>query len=389
MNQIRTSANLASLGLRRQADIIISKIWRQSLRLLPFIHNSRTENLSSAHILVIAPLFLGDLAMCAPFLVSLRKAYPNKKLTLICRNGLDDVCTLFPLDHVISETKYSITTRKKLDLINTKGWEKIFCVFSDAWLPFVHSLTHKEIISFSTYKNRHKKFITQNIFYPNEVMNRENLTQQLLPKSKRLQSSCIPIDIWTPKNAHLVIHLGARSSARRLSVNSLSILLKAIRQSQLKNRKIFFTVNNGEGPPLPCSLDNYEDLRGRTSLSKLIEIMATSDAVIGVDTGVTHLSKMIGTPTLVFLGQSQSILYGEDDHFSRSVHISIEDLNCRTKKTIHKVELDWVNTCSAKECPINANTPPCLDIFHLNKLKGPIDRIFNYINDHFSNQKSR
>jgi ADP-heptose:LPS heptosyltransferase len=63
-------------------------------------------------------------------------------------------------------------------------------------------------------------------------------------------------------------------------------------------------IEIGEAGPAPAGLPprNYVDLRGRTSLEKLVAAIAAADLHVGPDSGPMHIAAAVGTPSVVIYG---------------------------------------------------------------------------------------
>lgn len=65
----------------------------------------------------------------------------------------------------------------------------------------------------------------------------------------------------------------------------------------------FVLLGQGDGP-LPKTLTNVLDLRGRTSIAQATTIAVRSGVFVGVDSGLAHAAAMAGVPTIVAMAQA-------------------------------------------------------------------------------------
>ena len=310
--------------------------------------------------LIIAPLFLGDLFMLAPFIRGLRDTHPNEQIVLLCLDGLANLGRLLPVDEVISAKKPDLESRNKILQIIPQGVGYCYVFFAGAWLPILTNIPISTIVSYPDPKGRWSHLIDEKLQIPPTLTPLPELALRILTKPCNNRP---PIDMWSPQSQCAVLHLGARNPARLLNVSQVIDIITAL--DKRKFSTILITGEASEGithdsisSNLPENINRPIDLRGKLSLDDMPEVIRTARLLICVDTGIAHLSKALGTPTLVLLGQSQSALFGMDNLYSRSRHIAIDHLHCRTKHTLHGLKANWVETCNYKTCPLESR--PCL-----------------------------
>jgi len=75
------------------------------------------------------------------------------------------------------------------------------------------------------------------------------------------------------------------------------------------------------------------------------------------DTGVSHLGRVVGTPTVTLFGPGCTVLSGAGDFWRESpfVPVTIADFPCRDQKLLFKREISWMKRCvrSVRECNSN------------------------------------
>ena len=167
---------------------------------------------------------------------------------------------------------------------------------------------------------------------------------------------------------------------RRMPISLMSYIINV-----LNNKSINIMVTSG-----PNEFDSLEELRtilpanvfnqinfelGSKKLQNLIPTIISSKIVIGIDTGFLHLTKALGVPTLVLLGQSQADLFGGDNFYSRSIHLGIHNLTCRDKKTFHGLKENWINKCDRDYCHVEGM--PCIGRLEMESIKNNIYKLLD------------
>ena len=84
----------------------------------------------------------------------------------------------------------------------------------------------------------------------------------------------------------------------------------------------------------------------------------------------------MGTPTLVLMGQSHPELFGGDNVFSRSIHLGIDNLDCRDKKTFQGIRKDWIYRCDRDVCLFD--DLPCINLIDSSLIGESIGYLLKY-----------
>lgn len=94
---------------------------------------------------------------------------------------------------------------------------------------------------------------------------------------------------------------------------------------------------------------------GTLSLPQLWHLLAGARLLVCPDTGVAHLGKVVGVPTLALYGPGSSFLYGKGDFWRKAPYVGIAEdpFPCRDQKRLFRREIDWVRRCgrSPTVCP--------------------------------------
>ena len=332
---------------------------------------------SSDTVLIIATLFLGDLFMLAPFIASLRKSNPKVKIILVCRNELKEMASILEVEHVIPSLKPTRASIKKINTLSGNNIDTAYCVFSGRWLPAMIDIPVRRVVSFPEPANRWNHLITQTVDFPVVAMPAIKIPLLMLDK-ECINEDLVAFDKWSPVGETAIIHVGARSEARRMPIDLVAYIVNI-----LDRFGVNIVISAG-----PDEFNNYKNLislipintfnriifeLGSKSLYELVPTIISANIVVGIDTGVLHLSKALGVPTLVLMGQSQIELFGGDNHYSRSIHLGVGNLTCRDKKTFQGLSQNWINRCDRSNCPIEG--VPCLGNMSRNLIDSSIHEL--------------
>ena len=99
----------------------------------------------------------------------------------------------------------------------------------------------------------------------------------------------------------------------------------------------------------------YASFAGRLDLAQLWHLLAGAELLVAPDTGVAHLGRIVGTPTVALFGPGSALLCGAGDFWrdARYRPVTIDPFPCRDQRVLFKRDIDWVRRCgrSVAECP--------------------------------------
>ncbi len=342
-------------------------------------HLVENKNINSNTVLIVAILFLGDLFMLAPFIAALKKSKPGVEVILVCRDDLKELASLLKVKHIVPSTNPTRSAIKRIRELSDGGLVAAYCIFSGRWLPAMIDIEVKKVVSFRDPSGRWDHLITEKLDLPKNVMPAINIPLLMLDNNHP-DEDLIMLDSWKPVGEKAIIHVGARSILRRMP-----IWLTAYIVNILNNKAINIIITAGPNEfndleklrkLIPANVFNRIDFElGSKKMHELVPTIISSNIVIGIDTGFLHLTKALGTPTLVLLGPSQKETYGGDDCYSRSIHLGIPNLTCRDKKTFHGLKEDWINKCNRDDCHVEGM--PCIGNLDVELIGDSIDKLLD------------
>jgi ADP-heptose:LPS heptosyltransferase len=96
-------------------------------------------------------------------------------------------------------------------------------------------------------------------------------------------------------------------------------------------------------------------------LPQIWHLLAGASILVSPDTGIAHLGRVVGTPTVVLFGPGSATITG-GGAFWRDMPcraVTVDPFPCRDQRVLFKREIAWVRRCgrSLAECP----HPRCMD----------------------------
>ncbi|HKP66579.1 MAG TPA: glycosyltransferase family 9 protein [Casimicrobiaceae bacterium] len=99
----------------------------------------------------------------------------------------------------------------------------------------------------------------------------------------------------------------------------------------------------------------YTSFAGKLDLAQLWHLLAGAAVLVAPDTGVAHLGRIVGTPTIALFGPGSAVLCGAGDFWrdARYQAVTIDPFPCRDQRVLFKRDIEWVRRCgrSVTECP--------------------------------------
>lgn len=262
-------------------------------------------------ILISNLLRLGDLIFSLPIAENLKIQFNQSEIAYMVRDDIKELFKHVPyVDRVFPyRNKFSIMCSfnelRKFDTV-------IFVVEKDITRLRMFSLLHiKKRIGFS-FSKKTNKYLTDIVFTEDTFQGMEKLFLTLLQplNIKNIELRTLPRlspDMAVIENLkstfskftkRLIIHTDTYAPSRKWPY--FRILIEKILANIKENTCIILTGKRIDEYFLQS--EKIIDLRGKTSLSQLAALFKIADLVVGCDTGAMHLSRAVGTKSLVIYG---------------------------------------------------------------------------------------
>jgi ADP-heptose:LPS heptosyltransferase len=112
---------------------------------------------------------------------------------------------------------------------------------------------------------------------------------------------------------------------------------------------------------------------GALELTQLWRLLAHASLLVAPDTGVAHLGRVVGVPTVALFGPGSATISGAGDFWRDACYraVTVDPFPCRDQRVLFKRELDWVRRCgrSLAECP----HPRCMDAVEVRAVTAAIE----------------
>lgn len=333
--------------------VIGSALW-QSIRSL----GTRQAPHAPRRILVAHHLLLGDTLMLTPLLAKLRARYPAATIVMTVRPAFLPLFATRPYNVLaLAYDPRDATTltalRDDYDLAIVPGDNRY------AWLA--RALGARWIVAFAGDRPAYKSWpVGQLIPFPQHAMTVADMMTLLVegPAPAPYRTSDWPAPTHSPytppERPYAVLHVGAGSPLRHWQAEKWRTLAEA-----LHARGMLPVFSGGAADQAQiAAIDpegRYRNYAGHTDLPQLWDLLRHARLLVCPDTGIAHLGRIVGVPTITLFGQGSPALFGAGDFWRDSAFVSVtlENFPCRDQRSLFKREANWIRRCnrSPRECP--------------------------------------
>ena len=293
--------------------------------------------------------------MSVGFIHQLSQFFPGAEISVIAKRGIHDLLAFFPeLKHKFIFDKKEFNGVRGLvrygHLVKQDDHFDLFFCLPDSFSAAVMgaAIGAKKRIG---YKSEFRQVLLTHSYSKPQNLHRVEEYIQLLQLFTRQKQNLVHVYLNHNyhKKDHIVVNINSEASSRRLTVAKAVEIVSMLRNSvehkiiligATKEREFVESVFNH----LKFQ-NNIENLAGKTSLSELVELLASAQLILSTDSGPAHLANALGTHTVVLFGagkESNTAPYNKD---LRNI-IRLGELSCEP--------------CEKNIC-IRYGTPQCLE----------------------------
>jgi ADP-heptose:LPS heptosyltransferase len=303
-------------------------------------------------ILIAHHLLLGDMIMLTPLLAKCRGRWPGAELVLTCPTAYTGLYAGRPYGaRVLAYDPRDIGTLTGLraesgfDLALVPGDNRL------SWLA--RALDARWIVAFAGDRPRYKDWPVDELrAYPDVPMAWGDLVAGLVdgPAPAPFDHAHWPAppagDFEPPPAPYCVLHAGASTPLKQWPAERWRELGAWLAGRHLR---VVLTTGPGEAKLLDEIDPGRQWLRyaGTLSLAQLWHLLARAALVVCPDTGVAHLARLTGTPTVALFGPGSAALSGPGEFWRDApfTALTIPEFACRDQRVTMKREVAWIRRC--------------------------------------------
>lgn len=319
---------------------------------LPFqLLRRKPQNL--AHILVLHHLRLGDTFMLAPLLAKLRSQHPHAQICLAVPRSFVALYARQPwgVEAIPYEPR---DWRTLLAMLARPAFDLVVLPADNRYSLLARALGAKWISAFAgdlpAWKNH---FIDELHPAPPAPRAWADAVTELVagppPAPYQPQQWCKPPAgaVALPGKPYALLHLGASSKLKLWPAERWQALAGQLHELGLS---IVWSAGAGEAG-LAAAADparQYVDLCGKLDLPQLWSAVAQASVLVCPDTGISHMAKLAGVPTVSLFGPGSALLCGKGDFWAGMPWraVTAAAMPCRNQQKQFGRRIPWVARCA-------------------------------------------
>ncbi|GAO34771.1 heptosyltransferase [Sulfuricella sp. T08] len=341
----------------------------------------RKPPVSPRRILVAHHLLLGDTLMLTPLLAKLRVRYPNAKIVIATPKAIVPLYQHRP--YGVISIPYDPRDGSTLKMLLNAGGFDLAIVPGDnrySWLALAAGA--RWIVAFSGDRPAYKSWpVDRLVPYPSQPAAWGDMVSGLIdgsaPAPYKPEDWPAPDSrpFTLPQQPYCVLHVGASTVLRLWSPEKWRALTEFLTKCGLQ------IVWSG-GPGEQRFVDEIDPDKKHLSfadqldLAQLWQLLAHARLLVCPDTGVAHLGRIVGTPTVTLFGPGSPVLFGAGEFWRNSLYraVMVDDFPCRDQRVLFRRTIGWVRRCSRgpREC---LSVGACMDGIQVADVRRAIEEL--------------
>ena len=346
--------------LRARLAVLPRAMWRRARSA-----GRRRRSADPARILVAHNLLLGDTLMLTPLLAKLRQTYPKASVFMTASPSAVGLYVNRPYgvqvlgyDPRDPETVKGVLEQENCDLALVPGDNR------HSWLAAAAGA--RWIVAFGGDRPAYKSWPADELHpYPAQPAAWGDMVAGLIsgPAPAPYAAAdwplpeCRPFPL--PERGYCVLHVGASTPLKRWEAEKWRTLSRTVMDQGLE---VVWSGGRGE-QGLVQAIDpegRHRSYAGALDLPQLSRLLKQATLLVCPDTGIAHLGRIVGVPTVVLFGPGSSVLSGAGGFWRNSPYraVGVPDFACRDQRLVFKREVYWVRRCA--RTPAQCSTPRCM-----------------------------
>ena len=310
-------------------------------------------------VLVAHNLLLGDTIMLTPLLAKLRARYPACEITLLAAPAFVPLYAGRPygVRALPFSPARSATTRA---LLEETAFDLAFVVGDNRYSWLAAALRARRIVAHAGDRPASKSwFVDESRPYAADPRAWGDMVADLLdaedapPYAPGDWPAPPAREFERPPSPYAVLHVGASTPLKQWPPERWRALAHALRADGLR---IVWSAGTGEEAVVQaCDPDReFPSLAGKLDLAQLWHLLRGADLLVAPDTGVAHLGRATGAPTVSIFGPGSHVVCAPGRFWRDMPWAAVvqDPFPCRDQRLLFRREVPWVRRCtrSTAEC---------------------------------------
>jgi len=303
-------------------------------------------------LLIAHHLLLGDTIMLTPLLKKARARFPGAEIAMTVPRAFAPLYAARPYGvKALPFDPRSLADHAALR--SERGFDLALVPGDNRWSWLARMLKAKWIVAFASDRGSYKDVpVNEFVRMPREAMAWGDIAARLLegPEPEGFRSGEWPKPPYAPyaqpRGPYCVLHLGASSPHKRWPHERWKALLD---WAEAQGYEVVLSAGRGEEPLLSAvdAEGRRSSLAGRLDLAQLWDLLSRASFLVCPDTGVAHMGRLVGVPTVAIYGPGSPISTGPGRFWAASAFRALWDpeIPCRDQQLLFERRLPWVRQC--------------------------------------------
>ena len=177
-----------------------------------------------------------------------------------------------------------------------------------------------------------------------------------------------------PDRPYAVLHVGASTPLKLWKPERWRALA-----AELEKRGLAVAWSAGASEQATVSLcdpqERYRSYAGQLDLAQMWHLLAKARVLVAPDTGIAHLGRVVGTPTVALFGPGSATLCANGRFWAAAPWRAVgeDPFPCRDQRLLFRRRVEWVRRCSrtTAECA----EPRCMNAIGVESVVTAVDSI--------------
>ena len=316
----------------------------------------RQKPAQPARILITHQMLLGDALLLTALIAKTRQRYPRAQIALACPKAIAPLYAGHPfgVDTLAFDPRDAASIRRLTD----SGPYDLGFVAGDnrySWLALAAGC--RWIVAHGGDRPAWKNWpVDEPIVYPDAPAAWAELAAGLVEgAAPRLYRPADwppppegePLPVGLRLRRYIVLHPGASSAVKRWPTQRWRELAQLV---EAQGYTIVWSGGQDEAALVNevARGTGQVNLAGRFDLAGMWHLLAGAHAVVCPDTGIAHLARLVGVPTVALFGPGNPFIHGSGRYWQDAPFVALvaAELPCRDQSTLFRRRVSWVRRCS-------------------------------------------
>jgi ADP-heptose:LPS heptosyltransferase len=331
---------------------------------------ARRRPASPRRILVLHHLLLGDTLMLTPLLAKLRARYPDAEIVMTVNRAFAPLYAGRPygvLAHPFDPRDVGTFT----SLLRGARFDLAILPADNRWSWLARALRVRWIVGLAGDRPPHKNWPVDELVPYSATPTAFGDTAAALvegpsPAPYAREAWPVPDGRDAPRfgGDYAVLHVGASSPLKLWPAERWRALAAALAARGLA---VVWSAGPGEDVILDAIAPPAHEPRiaGTLSLAELWHVLAGARLLVCPDTGIAHLGRIVGVPTVTLFGPGSAVICGPGSFFAAMPGraVTVDPFPCRDQTVQFFREVPWARRCERLygEPPLRCPRAKCME----------------------------